>query len=102
VSSVNATNRAAVSRAYYAAFSQASDYCGSSPRPERSHDEVIGKVRSLPFEEAFERAQDLATLKKLRVKADYRRSESISRQNAERAVGDADILIQWFERLPPP
>lgn len=95
-----AADRAAISRAYYAAFSRASDYCGSFPRPEGSHEEVIKAVRELDFNDSYHHAQELAQLKKLRVKADYKRNDIIDRRDAELAVDDAGLLIQWFDRLP--
>jgi len=94
--------RSAINRAYYAAFRIARDYCHVplSVDGTGSHDAVLNAVDRLDFPDAYDRARRLRYLKRQRVRADYGVIFTELEAIAVEAVDDAELIVQWFRRLP--
>lgn len=100
--------RAALSRAYYAAFGVACDYLGDEKVTTRklgTHEQRWEVFRDIPSAASqtlrgtlLKRAYEL---KGLRHAADYKKSRVISANDAQKALGLAKEVIEIIAKLPP-
>jgi|JI10StandDraft_1071094.scaffolds.fasta_scaffold329475_2 hypothetical protein len=103
--------RAAISRAYYAAYGVACDYVGSRRVQERngknqgSHQQVWEVLRDDPVTVEQGKRSSLVKmayeLKWGREKADYRKHVAIKTADVDMALAKASKLISMITKLPP-
>jgi hypothetical protein len=102
--------RSAVSRAYYAAFGELSDYLRarfySKVESRNSHDAAWNHLKNgIPDTDIARRAQRQAVadagfrLKSRRQKADYRLSSHLGRDEAQAAISEAKRIVTELEAL---
>jgi hypothetical protein len=104
--------RSAVNRAYYAAFTEVTEYVtqrglASSPSAY-SHDRTWNHLKNgIPDNDARRRAERRAIadqgflLKDRRQKADYRPHSKLARDESKRAIADAEGIIRRLDALKP-
>ncbi len=101
--------RTVVSRAYYAAFHVAADYCRTKHQrklgrlnndyPGRDHDNVCQCLADSRNEEENRIGSWLSGLKMERKDADYRASDEFDRDRAEMACLSADKIVKTLSEL---
>ena len=105
------SKRAAVSRAYYAAYGVACDYVGSrqkskdmNGKPLGSHERVWEVFRDEPRSVEQDIRDELLTtaamLKDYRVIADYRKNKHVASAQVDQVLAKADELISAIKQLP--
>ena len=103
-----ATDRAAIGRAYYAAFLVTREYIDRrqiATRPTAgqrwgSHESVIFAVGAIRVRGARGIQKRLFRLKKLRTLADYDLAYTHAKGDVDRAIRDAERVIVWIDGLP--
>jgi len=101
--SSEANYRSAISRAYYACFLVIRDLALqplNSVNPYIPHPELQKYLKNASIKEIQQLGQDLASLHVDRKDADYNMSQTISADDANSAVMDAEYILNSLAQIP--